>query len=82
MVSYSQGRMMRSTLATAKRHKSRLVLLGAGRKRVRLDTPALTGTREGLDYEPIVNRADERGVLLESVSRVAVRTYTTPRRKR
>ena len=65
MVSYSQGRMMRSTLATAKRHKSRLVLLGAGRKRVRLDTPALTVTLEGLGYEQNVNRADEHGILLE-----------------
>ena len=47
-----------------------------------MNTPALTVTLEGLDYEPIVNRADERGVILECVSQDAVRTYRTPRRKR
>ncbi len=47
-----------------------------------MHTPAVTVTLEGLDYEPIVNRADERGVLLECVSRDAVLTYRTLRRKR
>ena len=82
MVSYSLGSVMGSAPMTAKRHKPRLVLPGAGRKRVQMDTPALTVTREGLDDEPIVNRADERGVLLEPVFRDAVLTYRTLRRKR
>ena len=81
MISDSLGSVMRSAPMSAKRHKSRLVLLGAGRKRVQLDTPTLTATLKGLGYEPTVNRADERSVLLGVVSLDAVHFYRTTRRK-